>query len=230
MKIAPLTLALSASLLLGACATAPMGPTVQVMPSPTKPFQVFQKDQAECKQYADSQVAGQADAANQKAAGTVAIGAVLGGALGAAVGNHRGAGIIGSEGAIAGTAVAANQTAGAQMSIQDQYNNAYVQCMYARGNQVPGAAAQPTAEMQVAPPPPPPPPAAPQAAGNVPPRFVPMSLAQAQSRLNELGYPVGKPDGMMGRKTHEALRNFQAAHGLPQTGELDSATAAALGN
>jgi uncharacterized protein YcfJ len=118
-----------------------MGPTVQVLPSPNKPFQVFQQDQFNCKQYAQSQVAGQAEAINQGAVGTTAAGVVLGGLLGAAIGNHQGAGIGAATGAIVGSSAGANSSAYGQGSIQAQYNNAYVQCMYSRGNQVPGAGA-----------------------------------------------------------------------------------------
>lgn len=140
MKIRKVSfMTLSSLLVLASCASAPMGPTVQVLPSPTKPFQVFQQDQADCKQYAQSEVAGQADAVNQKAIGTAAIGAVLGGVLGAAVGNHQGAGVGSAAGALAGTSVGANSSAYGQRSIQVQYNNAYVQCMYSKGNQVSGA-------------------------------------------------------------------------------------------
>ena len=133
-------ISLSSLLLLVACAAPPMGPTVQVMPSPNKPFQVFQQDQFNCKQYAQSQVAGQADAANQKAVGAAAVGVVLGGLMGAAIGNHQGAGVGAATGAIAGTSVGANSSAYAQESIQQQYDNAYAQCMYSKGNQSPGAA------------------------------------------------------------------------------------------
>jgi peptidoglycan hydrolase-like protein with peptidoglycan-binding domain len=57
-----------------------------------------------------------------------------------------------------------------------------------------------------------------------------MTLAEAQARLNALGYPVGKADGVMGARTHVQLRRYQKAEGLPQTGELDADTAAALSN
>lgn len=131
--------ALSSLLVLASCASAPMGPTVQVLPSPTKPFQVFQQDQADCKQYAQSEVAGQADSVNQKAVGTATIGAVLGGVLGAIVGNRHSAGVGGAAGVLAGTSIGSNSSAYEQRSIQAQYNNAYVQCMYSKGNQVSGA-------------------------------------------------------------------------------------------
>ncbi|NIF82800.1 glycine zipper family protein [Comamonas sp. Tr-654] len=133
-----LALALPCTLVLIGCATQPMGPTVLVMPSPTKPFEVFQQDQAMCMQYAQSMVGGQAQAANERAVGSAAVGAVLGAALGAAVGNHQGAGIGAAGGAIVGTSAAGPGTSYSQGTIQYQYNNAYLQCMYARGNQVPG--------------------------------------------------------------------------------------------
>lgn len=135
-----LSMAMASPFLLVACATSPMGPTVQVMPSPTKPFQIFQQDQEMCKQHAQSQIAGQADMSNQKAFGTAALGTLLGAGLGAAVGNHQGAGAFGAAGAITGTAAGTNAQASDQQSIQTQYNNAYTQCMYSRGNQVAGVA------------------------------------------------------------------------------------------
>ena len=128
------------ALLLAACATTPMGPTVQVLPAPNKPFEVFQQEQDTCKQYAQSQVAGQADASNQRAVGSAALGTLLGAGLGAAIGNHQGAGVGAAAGAMIGSSSGANASAYGQGSIQAQYNNAYAQCMYAKGNQLTGAA------------------------------------------------------------------------------------------
>ena len=143
-------LALS-SLMLAGCAMVPLGPTVRVMPGPYKPFEVFQRDQFECTQYADSMVAGQAEAANNRALGATAIGAGLGLALGAATGDGRAA----TTGAVAGAAVGGTIGAGmsdeANYPIQRRYDIAYAQCMYSKGNQVPGYA-----RPQAYPPPPPP--------------------------------------------------------------------------
>lgn len=55
-----------------------------------------------------------------------------------------------------------------------------------------------------------------------------LSVAQAQQRLNEMGYNVGTPDGGMGARTVNGLRAFQRANGLAVTGRLDSATMDAL--
>lgn len=128
----------AALLLLDACVQAPMGPSVPVMPSPNKPFAIFQQDDAYCRQVADQSVAGQAEAANNQAVGTALIGTALGAGLGAAVGGGRGAAIGAGSGALAGTAVASGPAGAAQYTIQQRYDMAYSQCMYSRGNQVPG--------------------------------------------------------------------------------------------
>ena len=47
--------------------------------------------------------------------------------------------------------------------------------------------------------------------------------------LNDLGYKAGQPDGYLGFKTMNALRNFQKDKGLKQTGLLDNQTVKALG-
>lgn len=53
-------------------------------------------------------------------------------------------------------------------------------------------------------------------------------LAAAQTRLNDAGFPCGKPDGIMGPKTRGATTGFQGAKGLPATGALDVDTMTAL--
>ncbi|GAB4350163.1 MAG: hypothetical protein Kow006_12620 [Gammaproteobacteria bacterium] len=53
-------------------------------------------------------------------------------------------------------------------------------------------------------------------------------IRTAQTRLNRLGYEAGAADGLMGRKTREAIRGFQADNKLPVTGNLDSQTLDAL--
>lgn len=142
--------ALTAVLLLAGCVAPPMGPTVAVMPAPNKPFDVFREDQAVCMDYANQQVAGGAQQANNQQVGTAVVGTVLGAGLGAAVGGGRGAAIGAAEGAVAGTVVGAGGAQYAQMSLQQRYDMVYSQCMYGRGNQVPGFAPA------YAPPPPPP--------------------------------------------------------------------------
>lgn len=57
---------------------------------------------------------------------------------------------------------------------------------------------------------------------------VTITAKQAQERLNTLGFPVGTPDGIFGKKSVSQLRAFQASKDLPQTGKLDEATIIAL--
>ena len=129
---------------LTSCATTPMAPTVRVMPAPNQPFQVFQADDTACRQYAANSVKGMTDQANNKAVGSAAIGTVLGAAVGAALGGPgpQNGGLV-AAGAVTGGAIGASNGSGGstQYTIQQAYNNAYSQCMYARGNQVPGASA-----------------------------------------------------------------------------------------
>lgn len=149
---------LSALLTLSACATPPMGPTVSVMPAPNKPFEAFQEDQAICKNFADQQVAGQAETANTQAVGGAVLGTVLGAGLGAAIGGGRGAAIGAASGAAIGTGGGMAYSANANLPIQQRYDIAYSQCMYSRGNQVPGyyqPAPPPPPPRRMAPPPPP---------------------------------------------------------------------------
>ncbi len=127
-----------ATLVVAGCAVKPMGPTVQVMPAANKSFEKFQEDQAVCKQFADQQVAGQAEQANNQALGAGLLGTGLGAALGGALNGGGGAGVGAASGAIAGTTAGAGNSQGAQLTIQQRYDIAYQQCMYAKGNQVPG--------------------------------------------------------------------------------------------
>jgi hypothetical protein len=134
---------LSMALLATACAQPPMGPQVSVMPGPNKPFAVFQEDDAVCKQFANGQTAGQAQQANNQAVGTAVVGTLLGAGLGAAIGGGQGAAIGAASGAVGGTALGAGASSNRQYGIQRQYDVAYSQCMYSRGNQVPGYAGGP---------------------------------------------------------------------------------------
>jgi hypothetical protein len=129
--------ALLTALVLGGCATQPAGPTIAVMPSPNKPFDVFMQDQAACTGYASQMTGGQAQAANNQAVGGAVLGTALGAGLGAAAGGGAGAAIGAASGAVVGTGLGEGYSAGAGYGIQQRYNIAYAQCMAAKGNQVP---------------------------------------------------------------------------------------------
>ena len=166
-------LSFSASLLLTACATLPPGPSVMVLPGNGKNFEQFQADDAVCQQWARQQTgttpneAGAASAVTAAAIGTV-VGAGLGAAIGAASGSPAtGAAIGAGAGLLGGTAVGAGNAYGSSLSVQRRYDIAYMQCMYAKGNQVPVSRAWQPAYTSAAPPPPPPPP--PPPTGSPPP-------------------------------------------------------------
>lgn len=135
--------AVAVVLSLAACVAPPMAPTVPVAPGPNKPFDAFAADQNYCQQYAYAQTAPGAAAANNQAVGSAIIGTALGAGLGAAIGGGRGAAIGAASGAVLGTAAGAGGAGYAQMSLQQQYDMMYGQCMYAHGNQVPGLSPPP---------------------------------------------------------------------------------------
>jgi uncharacterized protein YcfJ len=129
---------LVATLSLSACAPQVMAPTIPVMPGPNKAPQAFNADMAVCRQYADAQVAPLQQQAGGNALGTALVTTALGAGLGAAVGGGRGAAIGAASGAAVGTGIAASNAQMAAMTIQQQYDIFFSQCMYGRGNQVPG--------------------------------------------------------------------------------------------
>jgi len=151
----------SVLVMLSGCATMPTGPSVTVLPGPGKPFEVFQADDAVCRQWAQGQIGGASPSqtANQNlATGAVvgtAVGAAMGAAIGAATGNAAaGAAIGGGAGLLGGSAMGSNAGASSEYQLQRRYDMAYQQCMYAKGNQIPGSAPP---RRSYAPPPPPPP-------------------------------------------------------------------------
>jgi hypothetical protein len=163
---------LLAVVVLNACATIPTGPSVMVWPAPGKPLEVFQSDDAVCRQWASQQVGAQpSESANQTLASGAAIGTVLGAGLGAAIGAASGQmgaglGIGAASGALVGTAAGLGPSYGAGWEVQRRYDNAYMQCMYTKGNQVPGAV---RTYRRAVPPPPPPPNSTPPASSPYPP-------------------------------------------------------------
>jgi len=158
-----------------ACATVPTGPSVMALPGSGKNFDQFQTDDGICRQWAERQTGTTPDqnaAANTvtgAAVGTV-LGAALGAAIGAAAGNPAmGAAVGAGAGLFGGTAVGASNAYAASGVVQQRYDHAYVQCMYAKGNRVPVASRHapasayrtpPPAYRAPAPPPAPPPPPA----------------------------------------------------------------------
>lgn len=121
------------------CVSLPSKPSVMVLPGDGLSFEQFHNDDVVCQQYAYSQLgevsANPAEVSSGVTSAVVgsafgaATGAILGGRLGAAIG--AGVGLV--AGSIAGTGAATRSNYEAQQC----YDNAYIQCMYANGHQVP---------------------------------------------------------------------------------------------
>jgi hypothetical protein len=79
------------------------------------------------------------NAALKEGAISAAIGAALGAAAGAVIqgGSSQNIGTGAGVGLLGGAAMGAMNSAGKQNQAQTQYNIAYQQCMYSKGNQVP---------------------------------------------------------------------------------------------
>jgi hypothetical protein len=148
-------------LVLSGCATVPTGPTVTVFPAPGKPFEQFQDDDAVCRQWAAQRIGETPqETVNRNTATGAIAGTVIGGGLGAAIGSAGGH--VGTGAAIgAGTGLLLGTVAGSDRgyyygrSSQRQYDIAYQQCMYAKGNQIPGTVEPPRRDRRRIPPPPP---------------------------------------------------------------------------
>ena len=53
-------------------------------------------------------------------------------------------------------------------------------------------------------------------------------VRQVQQKLNDLNYGAGPVDGVWGRQSEGALRDFQHARGLEETGQINDRTLRAL--
>ena len=131
-------------LVLGGCATVPSGPSVLVLPAPGKPFEQFQTDDLACRQWAGQQIGISAqDTINRNTATSAAVGTAIGAGAGALLGAASGdagagAAIGAGSGLLVGTAAGSGAGQAYGYEAQQRYDYAYVQCMYAKGNQIPG--------------------------------------------------------------------------------------------
>jgi len=159
LRVVPCASAILALSSVAGCAVGPpLGPSVMALPAQNKDFAQFQQEEAVCQQYAAQRagVAAPQDVANQSAAGSAAVGTILGAAAGAAVGAAAGNPAAGAAiGAASGLLVggAAGLSAGPYAAglVQQRYDIGYVQCMYAYGNNVQGATATAAAPPAAAP-------------------------------------------------------------------------------
>lgn len=134
-------LALLGPLALIACASPPAGPRVMALPGTTTNYQTFQTDDALCRQSARQQSGG--DTPAETATSTTATGGLVGASLGAATGAaiSGGAGSSTAAGAgvglLGGTLMGQANAAPSAGAVQAAYDQAYSQCMYGHGHQIP---------------------------------------------------------------------------------------------
>ncbi|MBK5276090.1 MAG: glycine zipper family protein [Desulfuromonadales bacterium] len=135
---------LSALLVLSGCVTVPTGPSVMVLPSPGKQMDQFQVEDATCRQWAGQQIGMSVqDTVNQNTATGAVVGTVIGAGAGALIGAASGnpgvgAAIGAGSGLLIGSAAGAGEGQQYGWEAQRRYDYAYVQCMYSKGNQIPG--------------------------------------------------------------------------------------------
>ena len=123
----------------GGCAMAPRGPSMMALPGTGKSFETFQIDDSGCRGYATAQTGGvdANQAAADSAVRSAALGTVIGAVAGAAIGGNRGAGAGAGTGLLFGTMAGAGAGDTSARGSQRSYDHAYIQCMYAKGHQVP---------------------------------------------------------------------------------------------
>src|SRR5580704_1033167 len=137
--------AVAGALALAGCVTAPTAPAVMALPGSVKSFDQFRADDMACRDYAQYSLGPGADrvatdAATANAASGALVGAAAGAIIGAASGHAGpGAAIGAGTGLLFGSAAGANSAGASSYGMQRRYDAAYLQCMYAKGNQVPGA-------------------------------------------------------------------------------------------
>jgi hypothetical protein len=149
-------------LALTACANMPTGPAVMVLPGTGISLDRFSNDNTVCQQFALAQVGGLSP--NQAAINNGVASAALGTAIGASSGEAVGAG-----------------AASSSMEVnQQRYDVAYIQCMFAKGHQVPVSGQFTPSQSQISPaaamPPPP--------DAKHPPITDPISTQQPESSAN----------------------------------------------
>lgn len=172
---------ISVALLLAACSVMPSGPNVMVLPGTGQSMERFRNDDHACRDFALGQIGGRSSqqVANQAAAGSAVVGAAIGATAGAAIGGSQGAAVGAGTGLLVGSAMGVDSGRASGYGSQRQYDNAYIQCMYASGHRVPVPAnmsyTKPvkatSAGIPPPPPgtPPPPPPGASRSSGMPPP-------------------------------------------------------------
>ena len=162
MKLRPFIAIAVAGGVLAGCVTVPTGPTVMVLPGTQKSLEQFNAENLSCRQFAQASLQGptpgEQAAANSAVAGTL-LGAATGALIGAATGQAgQGAAIGAGWGLLWGSAAGSGAAYAGSYEAQRQYDVAYTQCMYVKGNQIPGRRTTYTGAASGYPPPNTPPP------------------------------------------------------------------------
>lgn len=171
MRMAMRVSALALPLLVAACTTIPSGPSVMVLPGTGKSFDQFRADEADCRHYALESVGGvtPSQVAQESGVNSAVVGTLIGAAAGAAIGGHQGAGVGAGTGLLVGSMAGTENAEASGYGLQRRYDVSYIQCMYAKGDQVP-VSGRSYRQSRAAPyPPPPPPPGIPSPQAGMPP-------------------------------------------------------------
>jgi outer membrane lipoprotein SlyB len=124
------------------CVTVPAGPSVTMLPTPGKPYDLFLAEDAYCRQTAEQRIGiAPQEVANQNTATGAIIGTAVGTGLGAAIGaasGNVGAGAVigGVSGLLVGSAAGSDAGRVEGRQAQRLYDTVYLQCMYSHGNHV----------------------------------------------------------------------------------------------
>ncbi len=130
---------MGSTLLLAGCASMPSGPRVAVMPAPGKPFELFVQEDRICRQYSEQSIGKSTnDYGKQTFAESAIAGAAIGAAAGGLMGGNEGATSGAGMGLLTGSMIGAGESDYSVSEAQRRYDIAYQQCMYAKGNQLPG--------------------------------------------------------------------------------------------
>jgi len=154
------TLSFLLIVILGGCVTVPTGPSVMVLPGSSKSFEQFEADDGLCRQWSRQQIGlSPQETVNKNTASGAAVGTLIGAGLGTAIGAASGAAGTGAAiGAATGLmfGAASGSSTGQYYGYEAQrrYDIAYQQCMYLKGNIIPGMVR--TRTVRRLPPPPPP--------------------------------------------------------------------------
>jgi len=110
-----------------------------VLPGTSKSFDQFRYDDSVCRQFALEQAGGKVagQTADDSMARSAVAGTVIGALAGAAIGGNQGAGVGAGTGLLMGSMAGTSAGEASAYGGQRRYDNAFIQCMYAKGHRVP---------------------------------------------------------------------------------------------